>query len=160
MVVPQQSAAPVAGVPLSLPYYGAPIAEAVKRFFSKYATFTGRASLSEYWWWALVNYVVLFVLGIIALVAGGTPTVATDGTVAPPSGGAIVVVLLITVYSLATIIPGLALTARRLHDGNFSALFILIVLVPFIGGLALFVLTLLPSKPEGARFDRGTTQYA
>ena len=160
MVEPKQSAAPTGAVPLSLPYYGAPIAVAVKRFFSKYATFTGRASLSEYWWWALVNYVVLFVLGILALIAGGTPTVSADGTVAPPSGGAIVVVVIISLYGLAVLVPGLALTARRLHDGNFSALFILIVLVPFIGGLILFVLTLLPSKPEGARFDSANPQYS
>jgi len=160
MVVPQQTAAPVAGVALSQPYYGAPIAVAVKRFFSKYATFSGRASLSEYWWWALVNYAVLLVLGILALVAGGTPQVSVDGTVAPPAGGAIVVVLIITVYSLATVIPGLALTARRLHDGNFSAWFILIALIPGIGGLILFILTLLPSKPEGARFDQGSSQYS
>ena len=160
MVTSQQSTAAAGSVPLELPYYGAPIGVAVKRFFTKYATFTGRASRSEYWWWALVNYAVLLVLGILALVAGGTPQVSVDGTVAPPAGGAIVVVLIITVYSLATIIPGLALTARRLHDGNFSAWFILIALIPGIGGLILFILTLLPSKPEGARFDQGSPQYS
>jgi uncharacterized membrane protein YhaH (DUF805 family) len=153
MATSQHSTAAAGSVPLSEAYYGAPIALAVKRFFTKYATFTGRASRSEYWWWALVNYVVLFALGMVALVAGGTPQVSVDGTVAPPSGGAIVVVVLISLYGLATLIPGLALTARRLHDGNFSALFILIVLVPGVGGLILFILTLLPSKPEGARFD-------
>jgi len=153
MAINQQSTKPAGALPLAQPYYGAPIGEAVKRFFTKYAVFTGRASRSEYWWWALVNYIVLFALGTVALIAGGAPTVAADGTVAPPSGGAIVVVLLISLYGLATLIPHLALTARRLHDGNFSALFIFIALVPGIGGLILFILTLLPSKPEGARFD-------
>jgi len=153
MAINQQSTKPAGALPLAQPYYGAPIGEAVKRFFTKYAVFTGRASRSEYWWWALVNYIVLFALGTVALIAGGAPTVAADGTVEPPSGGAIVVVLLISLYGLATLIPHLALTARRLHDGNFSALFIFIALVPGIGGLILFILTLLPSKPEGARFD-------
>ena len=153
MAINQQSTKPAGALPLAQPYYGAPIGEAVKRFFTKYAVFTGRASRSEYWWWALVNYIVLFALGTVALIAGGAPTVAADGTVAPPSGGAIVVVLLISLYGLATLIPHLALTARRLHDGNFSALFIFIALVPGIGGLILFILTLLPPKPEGARFD-------
>ncbi|WEO78386.1 DUF805 domain-containing protein [Cryobacterium sp. SO2] len=153
MVIPQQSTAPVGSVPLALPYYGAPLTEAVKRFFTKYATFSGRASRAEYWWWALVNYVVLTVLSVIALVSGGGGTMSADGTVAAPSGGAVVVVVLISLYGLATIIPDLALTARRLHDGNFSALFIFIALVPFVGGLILLVLTLLPPKPEGARFD-------
>jgi uncharacterized membrane protein YhaH (DUF805 family) len=153
MALSQPSTKSASSVPLSQPYYGAPIGEAVKRFFAKYTTFSGRASLSEYWWWFLVNYVVLFALGTVALVAGGTPTVAVDGTVAPPSGGAIVVLVLMSLYGLATFIPHLALTARRLHDGNFSAFFIFIALVPLVGGLILFILTLLPAKPEGARFD-------
>ena len=153
MAINQQSTKPAGALPLAQPYYGAPIGEAVKRFFSKYAVFSGRASRSEYWWWFLANYIVLFVLGTVALIAGGAPSVAADGTVAPPSGGAVVVLVLISLYGLATLIPNLALTARRLHDGNFSALFIFVLLVPGVGGLILFILTLLPPKPEGARFD-------
>ena len=42
--------------PLWAPYYGAPFPAAVKRFFAKYATFSGRASRSEYWWWVPVSY--------------------------------------------------------------------------------------------------------
>lgn len=153
MALPQQSTAPVGGVPLALPYYGAPIGEAVKRFFTKYAVFSGRASRSEYWWWALVNFLVLAVLDIVALVSGGVPAISADGTAAAPSGGAVVVLLLIVVWGLATLVPGIALLARRLHDGNFSAWFILLAFVPFVGGIIVLVLTLLPSKPEGARFD-------
>jgi uncharacterized membrane protein YhaH (DUF805 family) len=153
MATYQQSSAPSGTVPLNLPYYGAPIGEAVKRFFSKYATFTGRASRSEYWWWALVNFVVYTVFGIVSNLAGGGVTLAADGTLVPPTGGAVLVGAIIGAYGLATLIPGLALAARRLHDGNFSALFILIALVPIVGGLILFIMMLLPSKPEGARFD-------
>jgi uncharacterized membrane protein YhaH (DUF805 family) len=154
MATYQQSAAPSGTVPLALPYYGAPIGEAVKRFFKKYATFSGRASLSEYWWWFLVNYAVYFALGLVALLlGGGGGSIAADGTMAPPSAGSVVAGLLIGAYALGTIVPQFALTARRLHDGNFSALFILIALVPIIGGLILLVLTILPAKPEGARFD-------
>jgi uncharacterized membrane protein YhaH (DUF805 family) len=154
MATYQQSAESAGTVPLSLPHYGAPIGEAVRRFFKKYATFSGRASLSEYWWWFLVNYAVYFVLGLLSLLlGGGGMNVAADGTMAPPSAGAVVGGLLIGAYALGTIVPQLALTARRLHDGNFSALFIFIALVPVVGGLILLVLTILPSKPEGARFD-------
>jgi uncharacterized membrane protein YhaH (DUF805 family) len=154
MAISQPSTTTAGAVPLSQPYYGAPVGEAVKRFFTKYATFSGRASLSEYWWWILVSYAAYFALGLVAAVVGATgATIAADGTVAPPSAGSIVVGLLIGVFWLATIIPLLALTARRLHDGNFSAWFILIPLVPVIGGIVLIVLTILPAKPEGARFD-------
>jgi uncharacterized membrane protein YhaH (DUF805 family) len=153
MALSQPSTKPTSGVPLAQPYYGAPLGEAVKRFFSKYAVFSGRASRSEYWWWMLASYAVYFALGLVAAVVGGGTTMAADGTVAPPTGGAVVVGLLIGAFWLATIIPLLALTARRLHDGNYSALFIFIALVPLVGGLILLVLTIMPSKPEGARFD-------
>lgn len=43
---------------LSAPLYGASFPQAVSRFFRKYATFSGRASRSEYWWWVLANTLV------------------------------------------------------------------------------------------------------
>ena len=49
--------------------------------------------------------------------------------------------------------PSLAVLVRRLHDANFSGFFVFIGLIPFVGGIILLVLTILPSKPEGARFD-------
>jgi uncharacterized membrane protein YhaH (DUF805 family) len=151
----QQQTIPAAtsAVPLWAPYYGAPIGEAAKRFFTKYATFTGRASRSEYWWWTLVSGVVSIVLNIIMSVAGaaGATVDAAGNTV--PGPGAVVGVILLVIWGLAVIVPSLALVVRRLHDLNFSGWMILIGLVPFVGGLALLVFMLLPSKPEGQRFD-------
>ncbi len=70
-----------------------------------------------------------------------------------PGPGAVIGVILLVIWGLAVIVPSLALVVRRLHDVNFSAWMILIGLVPFIGGLALLVFMVLPSKPEGQRFD-------
>jgi hypothetical protein len=42
--------------PLDLPHYGIGFVDAVKRGFKKYATFKGRASRSEYWWWTLFTF--------------------------------------------------------------------------------------------------------
>ncbi|MFE4543369.1 DUF805 domain-containing protein [Arthrobacter sp. NPDC056727] len=139
--------------PLWAPYYGAPFPVAVRRFFKKYATFTGRASRSEYWWWVLVAVVVGIIINIISA-AGGAPgaTVTADGTPVPGPGGVVGLILAI-IWGLATIVPSLALTARRLHDVNLSGWFVLLGLVPFLGAIALLVLTVLPSKPEGQRFD-------
>ncbi|MFJ5958409.1 DUF805 domain-containing protein [Paenarthrobacter sp. NPDC092416] len=135
--------------PLWAPYYGAPIGAAVKRFFKKYTVFTGRASRSEYWWWTLVSVVVSTVFNLIATV--GT-SVSRDGL--PVYGpGAVIGFILLGIWGLATIVPSIALTVRRLHDGNFSGWLLLLVLVPFIGALAVLVLTLLPSNPAGQRFD-------
>lgn len=155
----QQQALPGGAVPLWAPYYGAPIGEAAKRFFKKYATFSGRASRSEYWWWTLISVGVSVVLQIV--IASGTTT--ASGTITSiPGPGAFVGGILALVWGLAVIVPSLALMARRLHDVNMSAWMILIALVPFLGGLALLVIMVLPSNPHGQRFDRpeGSPAYA
>jgi uncharacterized membrane protein YhaH (DUF805 family) len=82
--------------------------ESIKTCFSKYADFTGRASRSEYWWW------FLFVL---------LATVATS----------IVSEKLSALFSLAVMLPGLAVGARRLHDIDKSGWFQLLYLIPVIG---------------------------
>lgn len=135
--------------PLWAPYYGAPIGAAVQRFFKKYTAFTGRASRSEYWWWTLVAAIVGIVLNILL-----TTGISVDSEGVPVLGaGYFVGLILAIVWGLATIVPSIALTVRRLHDGNFSGLLVLLVLVPFLGALAVLVLTLLPSNPAGQRFD-------
>ncbi|QCO98625.1 DUF805 domain-containing protein [Arthrobacter sp. 24S4-2] len=150
---PQQQTWQTGEPPLWAPYYGAPFPAAVKRFWKKYTVFSGRASRSEYWWWVLVSAAVGIVLQIIATVAGGAgATTTASGTV--PGPAALPVVILLIAWGLATFIPSLALTVRRLHDGNFSGWLVLLALVPFLGGLALLVMTILPSNPAGQRFDQ------
>ncbi|MEA9986846.1 DUF805 domain-containing protein [Subtercola sp. RTI3] len=150
---PQSNASYKEGpVPLWAPYYNAPLGEAVRRFFKKYATFTGRASRAEYWWWALVA-AVIGIVGEILLVATGAGMVNSDGTVNSISPGYVIVAIVFSLYGLATIIPTLALIVRRLHDGNYAGWFIFLGLIPFVGGIILLVFVLLPPKPEGARFD-------
>jgi uncharacterized membrane protein YhaH (DUF805 family) len=143
--------------PLWAPYYGAPFQAAVKRFFKKYATFSGRASRSEYWWWTLVAVAVSIVLNIIIGAGGAATTTASSlsGTPAPGPGATVGYVLLV-IWGLATIVPSLALSVRRLHDGNFSGWLLLLVLVPFLGAIALLVFMILPSNPAGQRFDQPT----
>jgi uncharacterized membrane protein YhaH (DUF805 family) len=153
--LPEAPTAPIAGpVPLWAPYYGAPVGEAITRFFKKYADFTGRASRSEYWWWALVSFVVGLIIEVIGLVSGAfNVSLQPDGTSTPGPGLAIFIILAV-IWGLGTVVPHLALTWRRLHDANFAGPFFFLGFVPIVGGLIVFVLTLLPSKPEGARFDR------
>jgi uncharacterized membrane protein YhaH (DUF805 family) len=136
--------------PLWAPLYGASLQQAVQRFFKKYATFSGRASRSEYWWWALVAFIVGIIINIIT--STGMTTTPSGAAILGPS--AVVGIILAVVWGLATIVPSLALLARRLHDVNLSAWLILVILVPFLGGLALLVMTILPSNPAGQRFDQ------
>ncbi|MGY3261602.1 DUF805 domain-containing protein [Frigoribacterium sp. 2355] len=145
---------PGGAVPLWAPLYGAGPVVAVKRFFLKYADFTGRASRSEYWWVVLANTVLYFVLGIVGFLAGlPGSTTDYDGTLEPGPGfipfGFVFAILL-----FGTIVPFLSLGARRLHDIDLSGWLLLINLVPYLGGFVIFILSLLGPKPGGARFDR------
>jgi uncharacterized membrane protein YhaH (DUF805 family) len=139
--------------PLWAPYYGAPFPVAVKRFFKKYAAFSGRASRSEYWWWTLVSVGVSIILNII-ISAGSTTSSLTGTSTGGP--GAIFGTVLLVIWGLATLVPSLALSVRRLHDGNFSGWLLLLVLVPFLGAIAVLVFMILPSNPAGQRFDQPT----
>ena len=99
---------------LNQPYPGISFGGAVSRFFKKYATFSGRASRSEFWWATLFYLIVGLVLNIIT---GFAPAVS----------------FLSGIWSLAILIPMLALYVRRLHDSNKSGA---LILLPY--GLGVF----------------------
>lgn len=158
---------------ITLPYYGASFGQAIKRFFKQYANFTGRASRSEYWWVALFQVLVLLIPGILSIVgigmtasataAGmsvdsmGNPTMGAVDSAAAGTGAMLMLIGggLMTVFSLAILVPTLAITWRRLHDGNFAGPFFFLSFIPTVGSIVLLVLLLLPSKVEGQRFDQG-----
>lgn len=148
---PQPSGASRPAPPsLDLPYYGIGFVDAVKRGFKKYATFTGRASRSEYWWWALFTFTGYLVLGLLAF-AVGTATSRDGGRT--PGLLALPLIILFAVFLLGILIPTLALTVRRLHDAGYSGLLALLFLVPYLGGLIIMIFALLPSSPAGAKYD-------
>jgi uncharacterized membrane protein YhaH (DUF805 family) len=98
-----------------------------------YANFQGRARRAEFWWFALANIIVFVVLGILTAIAS-------------------IFVVLEIVVGLALIVPSIAVAVRRLHDTDKSAWFLLLYLVPFVGGIIMIVLYALDST-------RGTNQY-
>lgn len=106
--------------------------EAVKSVFGKYATFSGRALRSEFWWWQLFSILVAILLGILdyALFGMGeaVTSVTDSGVSAMYDSGP-----LGAIWSLATLVPSFALGARRLHDGDRSGWLQLLWLVPIIG---------------------------
>ena len=105
--------------------------ESVTSVLRHYATFSGRASRSEYWWFHLALG-LSFVLVIV-----------------PPI---LIGILIYVVIVLGSIIPSVAVSARRLHDSNKSGWYQLIGLVPFIGGIALIVLFAMPSYKGENKF--------
>ncbi|EKS9795591.1 MULTISPECIES: DUF805 domain-containing protein [Burkholderia] len=103
--------------------------EAVRAVLNKYATFEGRARRAEYWYFVLLTTV----LSIAAQIIG----------VAGRDGGLITLLLLgvLALISLALIIPGIAVSVRRLHDTGRSGWFLLLGLIPVVGGILLLVWT-------------------
>lgn len=100
----------------------------------KYAVFTGRASRTEYWTFFLFNLLVSMGIGIIDTVIGSEMQVLGN------------------LYSLAVLIPGLAVAVRRLHDTNHSAWWLLINLIPIAGWIWFIVILATKSDETANRY--------
>ncbi|MFI5061909.1 MAG: DUF805 domain-containing protein, partial [Actinomycetales bacterium] len=132
---------------MSAPYYGASLPIAFTRFWRKYATFSGRAGRSEFWWWELVGVIIAAIL--MAIYLPSLLASITGGHGIRINTGIVIVIVLGGIVFLATVVPSLALSRRRLHDVNLSGWFVLLSLVPSVGGLIVLILCVLPSNPEG-----------
>jgi len=97
----------------------------------KYADFHGRASRSEFWWFQLFIWVIYAIDATVQ--AGFNPY-----GILPVIG-----FVLIGLFTLATIIPGLAVAARRLHDLNYSGWWVAALYIgsgiPYIGGVVAII---------------------
>jgi uncharacterized membrane protein YhaH (DUF805 family) len=109
--------------------------KALDSVITQYATFRGRASRSEFWWFALMHFLIMLcaIAGDLYLFDPFAPI--TLNPFAYFTG----------FWIIATIIPQLAVTIRRLHDAGYSGLWYFIAFVP-LGTLVLLVLTVLPSE--------------
>ena len=112
-------------------------AEAVKSFWSRYTMFKGRSRRSEYWFIQLFLIITNLAAAAIDLALMGGDV---DRFIANGGGG-----ILGLIWILVTILPALAVLVRRLHDTNRSGWWALIGLVPLVGGVVLFVFSVLDS---------------
>lgn len=99
----------------------------VQTCFKKYAEFNGRASRSEYWWFALAIFLISLVLAIVSST-------------------------LTNLFSLATLLPSLAVGARRLHDTDRSGWWQLLWIVPIIGWIVMVVFLVQQTQAQDNRF--------
>ena len=93
-----------------------------------YANFRGRARRSEYWYFALANFLYCIVTGLLS--------------VKVPE-----LMYLVWIVGLALLVPGLAVCVRRLHDIGKSGWWYLIGFVPYIGVIILLVFFVKDSQP-------------
>ncbi len=96
--------------------------ESIKAVLTNYAGFTGRASRSEYWWFALFSFIVSTVFSTLS---GGNNS-SFFGVVG-------------TVVSIALLVPSLAVGARRLQDIGRSGWYLLFAFIPLVGIIILIV---------------------
>ncbi len=96
---------------------------AVKTCFNKYATFSGRAVRSEYWWFVLFLIIANIVASVLDLAIMGNGGMGFQ----PIS----------TIFALATLLPSLAAGARRLHDTGRTGWWLLIAFIPILGAIVL-----------------------
>jgi uncharacterized membrane protein YhaH (DUF805 family) len=100
--------------------------DSIKVCFSKYADFSGRATRPEFWWWVLFTFLSSLVLGFISDIVSG-------------------------LFSLAVLIPSIAVGARRLHDIDKSGWWQLIWFIPVLGWILLIYWAAQPAQ-EPNRF--------
>jgi len=93
--------------------------QSISTCLSKYATFSGRASRSEYWWFVLFSVLVSFGTQFLDIFLG--------------------LFLLNLIASLALLLPSLAVGVRRLHDTDRSGWWLLLLLIPVIGWIVVLV---------------------
>jgi uncharacterized membrane protein YhaH (DUF805 family) len=106
--------------------------ESIKLCFQKYADFSGRAKRPEFWWFVLFTFLASMILGVVSSMLAG-------------------------MFSLAVLIPSLAVGARRLHDIGRSGWWQLIWLVPVIGWIIMIYWFVQESNPTTNAFDETIT---
>ena len=95
-----------------------------------YADFKGRARRKEYWMFTLINLIIAVVLGIV--------------------GGLIKFPFISTIYGLAVLLPGIAVSVRRLHDLGKSGWLLLLGLIPLVNFYLLYLFCLEGEKKSNA----------
>ena len=111
---------------------------AIRSCFSKYATFSGRAPLSEFWLWYLFQLLIMFGLGVL---------IGFDFSYFPRN-----FLVLVGIIFGIEFLPTLAVSVRRFHDMNRTGWWVLIGLVPYIGSIVAFFWYMFPGTDGENRF--------
>lgn len=112
----------------------------------KYAVFDGRARRKEYWFFILFNVLISMALGIIDRLTGN---------IDPATGLGV----LSSLYPLGVMIPGIAVSVRRLHDTGRSGWWLLINFVPVLGAIVFFFFMVIDSNPERNEYGPSPKSY-
>jgi uncharacterized membrane protein YhaH (DUF805 family) len=138
--------------------------DAVKHVYKNYATFTGRAGRREFWFFQLFTLIILFAASAIIGILGGVGILSLFGfafesgqrvgvTGVVLSSIALGISVLLAIWSLASLVPSIAVHARRFRDANISPWFLFLAFVPVVGVLIIYIMAIFPSSNGSSSFD-------
>ena len=113
--------------------------EAYKKFWKGYDDFTGRSTSSDYWF-AYSAHVLIFFASYLLLAVFQRMAVDELSLLI----NEVIFLLIFFSYGIATVLPGIAITVRRLRDAGYNWPYIFIPLIPFVG---IFILIFLLCQP-------------
>jgi uncharacterized membrane protein YhaH (DUF805 family) len=120
----------------------------------RYAQFEGRASRSEFWYFALFNFLVGIGISILDTLLGTSYTYVYTSNIAAPNMSVATVEMkqsigyLSFLYGIFVLIPSLALAVRRLHDTDKSGWWLLLLFIPILNILGFFILLFFYVQPS------------
>ncbi|MDU2712499.1 MAG: DUF805 domain-containing protein [Streptococcus salivarius] len=117
--------------------------EAYKKFWKGYDDFRGRSTPSDYWFAYSAHVLIFFASYLLLAVFQG---MAVDET--SLLRNEVIFLFIFFVYGVAAILPGIAITVRRLRDAGYNWLYIFIPLIPFVGIFILIFLLCQPTKVD------------
>lgn len=129
--------------------------EAVMRYYfgalGKYARFKGRARRKEFWTFTIFNSIISIILITMVLVNMVQYVSASFEdqieTMDKAVETAVIPIIILFFFTVITLLPSMAVTARRLHDIEYSGWYMLIYLIPLLGVFLLLVPLLSDSDP-------------
>ncbi|WP_052242648.1 DUF805 domain-containing protein [Novosphingobium subterraneum] len=124
--------------------------------YRRYAEFSGRSRRKEYWMFTLFT-VIVYALIAAFMFAGGLGT-ALSGVEDPQFGVSFWIGAVLMVFFLGTLVPGIAVIVRRLHDRDMSGWwylgFIVLGMIPFVGWIASIAFLVILCLPGTAGLNR------
>lgn len=100
-----------------------------------YANFQGRARRQEYWMYALINLIIVIILSMFDTLLFSSGNNFISG-----------------IYSLAVLLPGIAVSVRRLHDTDRSGWWLLLTFIPIVGVIILLIFMCVEGDHANNRF--------
>ena len=108
---------------------------------NNYANFDGRLGRAEFWWFYLMDTLIAVAIAVVTAMIFQS---------------AKAVYIAVGAYSVILLLPMLSAEVRRLHDIGLSGWWLLVALIPYLGGLMILIFLVMPPKPTGERFGSYT----